>query len=636
MAKKPHRRIVEKSHQRSQEFGIQADDVFAKRFVDGTELQALFSENNSLMDTASVFIKDLFESLQGTGFIIILTDSEGCILHLKGDKEIIEEAHKLNMVQGAYMSEESIGTNAMGTALKEDEPVQITAEEHFISAYHRWTCSAAPIHYNGEIIGCLNLTGNKKDVHPHTLSLVRASVKAIEHKMENNHMARKLYDAQQYAFSMMNHLSYGVFAINLYDDIQWVNDTACRILNIRRKNLVKTPIQELLPDWRRIKRILLHDLAFEDEASYFEKEDLHQQFHFNAYTIKTETREILGFLLTFRSFQRTMNMLNKVKGMQASYSFSDIIGKTKKIQETIDYAKKISKSEATILISGESGTGKEIFVQSIHNESVRKDRPFIAVNCGAISPTLIESELFGYEEGAFTGARKGGKPGKFEIANGGTLFLDEIGEMPLDMQVKLLRAVQEKKITRVGGDKEIATDVRIISATNKNLQEEVNKGKFREDLYYRLNVFSFEIPPLRERKEDIPPLAKHFSMIKANELQKPVPEIPREKLHEMVNYRWPGNVRELENYIEKFVILGGKAPIQNTFSESEPEEERSEIITETGYSVKPLHEIEKEALIKTLSEYNGNVSQTSRALRIGRNTLYDKLRKYKINLTHFK
>ena len=219
----------------------------------------------------------------------------------------------------------------------------------------------------------------------------------------------------------------------------------------------------------------------------------------------------------------------------------------------IDYAKKIADSKSTVLITGESGTGKEVFAQAIHNYGIRKDEPFIAVNCGAIPRTLIESELFGYEDGAFTGAKKGGNVGKFEIADGGTIFLDEIGEMPIDMQIKLLRVIEEGVITRIGSSIEIPIDVRIIAATNKNLKDEVERGNFRKDLYYRLNVLPIYLPPLRERREDIPEFINYYMEKTSKKLNKQSVNISEEYMKYLIDYDWPGNVRELENVIELMI-----------------------------------------------------------------------------------
>ncbi|WP_341459931.1 sigma-54 dependent transcriptional regulator [Clostridium baratii] len=280
----------------------------------------------------------------------------------------------------------------------------------------------------------------------------------------------------------------------------------------------------------------------------------------------------------------------------------------------------------------------------MHNFSYRRDKKFVAINCGAIPKNLIESELFGYEEGAFTGAKKGGKLGKFEVANGGTVFLDEIGEMPLEMQVHLLRVIQEGRITRIGSEKEIPIDVRIIAATNKDLKEEIKNGTFREDLFYRLSVIPIYLPPLRERKGDVEKLIEHFLRIKAFKLNKNVPKIDENLYNKLINYSWPGNVRELENCIENIVNLDGKISYQFEDEKKEKnikeaidshkecevnDEDDSGIYIEIGDDFK-IKDIEKILIEKAIKHNQYNMSRTARSLGISRNTLYYKLDKYNI------
>ena len=262
--------------------------------------------------------------------------------------------------------------------------------------------------------------------------------------------------------------------------------------------------------------------------------------------------------LILHELKKSRKFAGKILSGQATYTFEQVIGKNEKFMKIVAYAKKIADSKSTVLITGESGTGKEVFAQAIHNYSIRKDEPFIAVNCGAIPRTLIESELFGYEDGAFTGAKKGGNAGKFEIAEGGTIFLDEIGEMPIDMQIKLLRVIEAGVITRIGSSIEIPIDVRIIAATNKNLKNEVENGNFRKDLYYRLNVLPIYLPPLRERREDIPEFINYYMEKTAEKLNKQAINISEEYMKYLIDYDWPGNVRELENVIE--LIINSEEP----------------------------------------------------------------------------
>lgn len=633
-----HRQIIDASHERSRRFGIMRTQRYPSQSLTSEQLAEQLAGSSHFIDLALPVIRQLYGAVRGSGYFIVLTDANGCILHVIGDDEVIDEAQRLNMVTGAFMTEESIGTNAMGTALRTGKPIQVNATEHFIDAYHRWTCSAAPIqNLEGETIGTLNLTGHADDVHPHTLGLVIAAKEAIESKLESTAIQQQLADANQYAFTLMNNLAFGVFAIDLNDEIHWVNDTACRSLNIRRLLMINKPMAEFFKDWMRIKRKILLGETFLDEEGRFTVDGTDEKYMVNAYPIKTPDNEILGFMLTLREYRRMLNLVNRYAGSHARYTFQDIIGISTPIQQVISYARKVAAGPSSVLLTGESGTGKEVFAQAIHNASTRHEGSFIAINCGAISTSLIESELFGYEDSAFTGARKGGRPGKFELADKGTLFLDEIGEMPLEMQVKLLRTIQEGAVTRVGGDKEIKIDVRIIAATNKNLAEEVRKGRFRLDLFYRLNVIPLQIPPLRERREDIRALVKFFLKQKAMSLGKNIPYLSPTLMEKILEYQWPGNIRELENFIEKAVLLDGNILHVADDSLSLPAESGYETpgpqpMAGSGddQPLQSIEEAEKEAILRAIKRLEGNISKAARVLKISRNTLYLKMKKYEI------
>jgi transcriptional regulator with PAS, ATPase and Fis domain len=409
-----------------------------------------------------------------------------------------------------------------------------------------------------------------------------------------------------------------------------VNDTACRTVNIKRTLLINTPITDILPAWIFAKKQLKNKQSYIDQEEQFSVDDLTETFLFSAYDIKTEYKDQSGYLITFNSKKRFINLAKKLNSKQTKYTFEDIITQNARMLQIIHYAQVVAKNPSTILITGESGTGKEVFAQSIHSSSERKDGNFVAINCGAIPAELIESELFGYEAGAFTGAQKDGKKGKFEMANGGTIFLDEIGDMPMEMQVKLLRTIQEGYIVKVGGHQSIPIDVRIITATNKDLNKEIENDKFRLDLYYRINVIEIKIPSLRERPEDIIPLTRYFLRMKAEKLNKTVPQLSAATEEKMQAYNWPGNIRELENFAEKTVILDGDVQFSHS-KEKQKETETIEAIQKEEISIKTLQEVEKETIIKTLKHLNGNMSLTAKALNIGRNTLYQKCSKYGIS-----
>jgi len=318
--------------------------------------------------------------------------------------------------------------------------------------------------------------------------------------------------------------------------------------------------------------------------------------------------------------------------LEERYRFENIIAKSPKMQRVVELIKVVAKSNATVLITGDSGTGKELVARAIHSQSYRRDKPFIAVSCAALPESLLESELFGHEKGAFTGAYAQ-KKGKFEAANRGTLFLDEIGEMSANIQVHLLRVLEEKEFTRVGGNELIKVDVRVISATNKDLKKAVANGEFREDLYYRLNVVTIELPPLRERKEDIPLLAQHFLKKFAVENQKEVTDFSPQATDFLLKYDWPGNVRELENAIERAVILAKDSYIDIA---DLPQENR--LLVHSAPRGESLREVEKNHILNILNETGGNYSEAARILGISRVTLYNRLRAYgldvkKINTT---
>ena len=308
--------------------------------------------------------------------------------------------------------------------------------------------------------------------------------------------------------------------------------------------------------------------------------------------------------------------------LEDHYRFENIITKSAKMQRVIEVIKVVAKSNATVLITGESGTGKELVARAIHSQSNRHSKPFIAVSCAALPESLLESELFGHEKGSFTGAYAQ-KKGKFEFAEGGTLFLDEIGEMSANIQVHLLRVLEEKEFTRVGGNEPIRVDVRVISATNKDLRRAMDKQEFREDLYYRLNVVNVELPPLRERKEDVPLLAQHFLSKFASENRKEISGFSPEATQLLLDYDWPGNVRELENAIERAVILARDSLITGY--------DLSQESGSPAYSTAPsknLKEVEEEHISNVLRRVGGNYSEAARILGISRMTLYNKAKEY--------
>ena len=355
--------------------------------------------------------------------------------------------------------------------------------------------------------------------------------------------------------AMLNHSEEGVLAISDRGRILAINNQAYRIFQISTvDSLVGTPAAELeqADDWEN----LLHENQARERILKIKGKDYYVQYkHLSEEAAET------GALVFIRNTDRIMEEERKIrkglaeKGLTAKYSFSDILGKSKAIRENIHMAQRYSRVNSNVLIVGETGTGKELFAHSIHQASSRSDQPFVALNCAALPENLLESELFGYEAGAFSGAAKGGKIGLFELAHRGTIFLDEIGEIPITLQAKLLRVLQEKEIRRIGSTSVHPIDVRVVSATNINIEEKIRSGQFRSDLYYRLNLLDISIPPLRERREDVQELVDFYLTRFACEMGKRIPTVTSEAAQLLMQYDWPGNVRELRNVCERLIVL---------------------------------------------------------------------------------
>jgi PAS domain S-box-containing protein len=625
--------FIIRSHQRCEGYGVERTRVYSSRILDGTGLEKRMEEKRNLISTAEPYLKQLYDFVKGSDFFSLLTDEEGCILSIIGDETILNEALSYKMQPGAFMDERNIGTNAMGTALEEARPLQVSGKEHFIDAYHRWTCSASPIRdLKGQIIGTIDLTGYSQSVNLHTLGMVVAAANAIENMMDIREYAQKLENANNFTETIMDSIDSGILTTDLAGKIIKANRNVADLFGYAPEELIGHKIWDMVEDWDKIKTKILLGQDFTDENVFVHSRKNKLQLNVSVYPVLDRQHNLIHMVLVFRDVKQVRRLANKIMGHKAIYTFDKIIGEDPEFRRIIQYAKKIADSRSNVLITGESGTGKELFAQAIHNYSDRHEEPFVALNCGAIPRNLIESELFGYEGGAFTGSKTHGQMGKFQIAEGGTIFLDEIGEMPLDMQIGLLRVLEEGVIRRVGSNQEIVVNVRVIAATNKNLKEEIQKGNFRKDLYYRLNVLPVNLMPLRHRKTDIPLLSSFFMDRISRKLNKKPVEIGSQELKDMLAYDWPGNVRELENFIELMVNTGlvpNRIPrdldsmgfgLDLPAFQSEPPMEFLD-----------LESLERNHILEALRLYEGNITQCARILGIGRSTLYRKLEQYGID-----
>lgn len=615
--------------------------------LENASLHVMLRRNWDLITIAKPFMDNLYRVVAGSGFVVVLTDVRGYIMEIFGDEDTLTNPMTVSFFQGANWSEAEAGTNAIGTALVTKNSIQVSGSEHYCRKHHCLTCSAAPILGDkGEVLGVLDVSGKSTAAHLHTLGMVMAAAEAIMAQLSIRKKNKELRVINNRLTNIFNTMSDGVIMVDNNGVISELNPVAQKILGFGINKPVATrgvQVESILGPNTFIKRMLMCKESCADTEIMLDIGGEVSHFWASGEPVSDEQGVVTGGVIILRPIKRIQNLVNRFSGNYGTLQFSDIIGESKAILEAVRIASLAATSLSNVLLQGESGTGKEIFAQAIHNRSERNAGPFIAVNCGAIPRELIGSELFGYAEGAFTGAKRGGKPGKFELACGGTLFLDEIGDMPLEQQVALLRVLQERKVNRIGCDKVIPIDVRVICATNKNLLKEVGKGTFRKDLYYRLNVISITIPPLRERSEDIIALFNYF-LEKLDKHDRNFLVSP-EVIDRIVRYDWPGNVRELQNVVERIISLTegkivdlGNLPKEicnwqptniDKGNESSPHPLPASFCGREGRRFM-LEERERQEILEMLFNHRGNVSLTARSMGVSRNTLYRKMKQYEI------
>lgn len=615
----------------------------SRRLLEEDELREMLVRHKELIDVARPFMKKLHQFVAGSGFVVLLADERGYVMEVIGDEETLARAGDVNFLPGACWRQDEVGNNGVGTALILGRAIQVSGEEHFCRKHHTWTCSGAPIFdQHQRIIGVLEMSGPVEKAHLHTLGMVVAAVEAISDQLRIQEQNREMVLLNNRLSNIYNTVSDGLMIIDAQGKVAQVNPAVEKILNQRERDISGRSVSDLVDHQDYIQALL------ESGREFSETELMITGIHclVSGKVVRNKEDIISGGVLFVNPINKIKNLVNRFSGAQASFQFRDIIGKSKEMTRAINIASLAAASESNVMLEGESGTGKEVFAQAIHNASSRRNNPFLAVNCGAIPRELLGSELFGYAEGAFTGAKKGGRPGKFELASGGTIFLDEIGEMPLGKQVSLLRVLQERKVTRIGGDKLIDVDVRVICASNRNLQEEVRKGNFRRDLYYRLNVIAITLPPLREHREDIPLLFQHFLDDISRKLGADIPLVKPEVMRRLEEYDWPGNVRELQNVVERMVNISTGQTIDishlpeeilaqgTNLNESAPPPLYSEpsISAERKRRKVQAAQEEREEIMALLVLHGGNISRVAENMGVSRNTLYRKLKQYEIEI----
>lgn len=556
----------------------------------------------------------------GTNYAIILTDADGLIM------EVLYRGSSDEIPVGNRYHEMLACSNAINISSHERKIIEVYGYEHLYPKATAWnTVGDLIVNEDKSVAGSLGIVSGINQVSS-LVPIVKIGTQLIQSGLLFEQTAVNKIGM------LLEEIPSAVITVNNLGVILNVNREFLNLFNVPQEVLIGQNVRDYL-----IGNIDYEKLLSSNEELYTFDYVTIRGRRTGSYTIvkKSIIHDFFYHSLITLSFtrNRAKNIGTKLPDFNENlYHFDDLIGETPAIKSVKSVAQKAAYTLFNVLIEGESGTGKELLAQSIHTAS-RPDRPFIAINCGALTKELLQSELFGYEEGAFTGAQKGGKPGQFELADGGSLFLDEIGEMPLEMQVSLLRCLQEKTVTRVGGTRARKVDVRIIAATNRSLYEQVKKGNFREDLYYRLNVIEINMPALREHLADIPLLCKYilYDLGQKSKTQADI-EISPLAMECLCNYDWPGNVRELKNILERALVYSDGRLITREclpllIRESSPQ------AAEPNGSLK---ESERMAIIEAISKYRGNISKSAAELGIARSTLYQKMQRLGISPNHIR
>lgn len=631
------------------------------KFLAPEELNIKLNSAAELLTIVRPYMKRIYSIVKGTGAYILISDREGYILDVIGDKDIVYEGQSYSkLVIGACRKEQVAGTNAVGTTLFLDTPTQLWGEEHYIEWHKPFACAGAPFYdENNNLLGSFTVTCKKEFAHPHTLGMVSCAADSITREIKLKSTMDKLEMLSSQRNLMLENMTAGVFLLSAEGRISQVNSIALNMLGLQYEETIGRDIFDLISfhsgsDTSTLSTFLSAECYnLEANVQILAHGSLTKRFNISINHIKNYSDEITGILLRINKPEVIQKLVKRIEGHHAKYYVGDIIGESQVMKNLKRDCLKIAGTESNILILGPSGTGKELVAQSIHNASSVSDGPFVAINCAAIPNNLVESELFGYERGAFTGAAKEGRPGKFELADGGTIFLDEIGDMPLDVQATLLRVLQTKEVIRIGGSSPRPVNIRVIAATNQDLLTAIQEKTFRSDLYYRLNVFTIYTPSLKERgPEDICLLADYFVTLYNSNKGKSL-RISPDVYPILQEYDWPGNVRQLENVIERAINLTDDNLIT---PEHLPEhilhrQPAPEIMLHSSGSMQPAApsaynvnfkefpsavDNEKSLIISALVKTKGKITDTAELLDMNRRTLYRRMDKLGIDPTQYR
>ncbi len=671
-----HTHLIDASRERSASYGLSESDAPDFSSPRKGDLNDALDESRFLFQHAAPVMETLYDQIANTHSMVLLTSSRGMVLHSLGDADFLERASQVALTPGMDWSERSKGTNAIGTALSEEEALTVHGNQHFMNVNKFLTCSCSPIFDPyGQVIGALDVTGDHRSFHQHTLALVRMSAQMIENHMFADIFPKAIRIHFHTRAEFLGTLVEGIAVFSPEGRFISANRSAQFQLGLpfsalkahTFSSLFGIPVSSLLELFNGTsttpRQLVLHNgvsvwcRASHKASAAWTVPQAHEGLVVSSTAEGTDSSAPTGVAPADVSSESQSRPSAAAVRKPALSSLRYLNTGDPQIASVIHKLGKVSGRDIPIMILGETGTGKDLLAQAIHGDSNRSHQPFVSVNCASIPETLIESELFGYEEGAFTGARKKGAIGKVQQANGGTLFLDEIGDMPKHLQARLLRVLQERKVSPLGAGKEVDVDVAIICATHKNLKDMIAKGEFREDLYYRLNGLVVKLPALRDRTDFEPVVKRILKTLAETEMSITLsPAV----LDLFKRYHWPGNFRQLHNLLRTAVVMVGddgvvhmdhlpddfleeigqspmgcapaavpigippsQAPVQPAFGNT------SLPTGAVGTGSLPsagrnLQDVAITAMADMLRMHKGNVSAAAKALGVSRNTIYRK------------
>ena len=640
--------LIRQAHQRSQAYGVTAQTEPDFSSPSRGLLNDALDENRFLFQHAAPVMETLYDQIVNTHSMVLLTSSRGMVLHSLGDTDFLEKASRVALTPGMDWSEQNKGTNAVGTALTEEEALTVHGNQHFMDANKVLTCSAAPIFDPyGQVIGALDVTGDHRSFHQHTLALVRMSAQMIENHMFAGIFPKAIRVHFHTRSEFLGTLVEGIAVFSPEGRFISANRSAQFQIGLpfaslkahTFSSLFGIPVSALTELFGSAiptpKQLCLHN-----GVTVWVRAKLKAPSAWAAQAGGDGGAPAFsGQVARPRPAPPKRNQLSSLQYLDTGDA---------QVSAVIHKLRRVSGRDIPVMILGETGTGKDLLAQAIHGDSNRAGQPFVSVNCASIPESLIESELFGYEEGAFTGARKKGATGKIQQANGGTLFLDEIGDMPKHLQARLLRVLQERKVSPLGSAKEVDVDVAVVSATHKNLKDMIARGDFREDLYYRLNGLVVRLPALRERTDFQTVVQKILKSLCENgeriAISPPVMDVLR-------RYHWPGNFRQLHNLLRTAVVMVGcdgeiemehlpddfleelehgctslmpPAVLEALASSMPTATPAANPITPQDVDGQRLQDVALSAMANMLRLHKGNVSAAAKALGVSRNTIYRK------------